>query len=64
MSKTDDEKLPLRPSITQSAKYLNVSDKTIRRYIAAGSVKAYRVGKCTIRVDRESLMALAKPMFV
>lgn len=63
MSKTETETIPARPSIAQSAKRLNCSDKTIRRMIATGELKAYRVGKRSIRVDRDSLLALEKPMF-
>lgn len=62
---TDNNDLPRRPSISQSAKYANLSEKTIRRMIADGRLKAYRIGgKATIRVDRDSLLALEKPMFV
>ena len=62
---TDNNDLPRRPSISQSAKYAKLSEKTIRRMIADGRLKAYRIGgKATIRVDRDSLLALEKPMFV
>jgi excisionase family DNA binding protein len=52
----------MRPSIQQAAEYLGVDPKTIRRYIAQGRIKAARVGPRLIRVDRESLLALAKPI--
>lgn len=55
--------LPLRPTIGQVKDYLNVSDKTVRRMIADGRLKAYRVGSRTIRVDRDSVLALEVPMF-
>lgn len=57
-------KSPLPPllSIQQAAAHLGVSEKTIRRYIAQGRIKANRVGPRLIRVDRESLMALANPI--
>jgi excisionase family DNA binding protein len=61
---TNSVALPMRLSIKQSAEHLGLSDKTIRRKIAAGELKAYRVGKRAIRVDRDSLLALEKPMFV
>jgi excisionase family DNA binding protein len=54
--------LPARPSIQRAADFLGVTDRTIRRRIADGTLKAYRVGPRLIRVDRESLLALAKPM--
>ncbi|WP_418005951.1 helix-turn-helix domain-containing protein [Mycobacterium sp. PDNC021] len=57
--------LPARPSIKQSAIYLNMCEKTVRRMIADGRLKAYRIGgKNTIRVDRDSLLALMRPMSV
>lgn len=59
----DGNSLPLRPKIPQAAKRLNCSEKTIRRMIADGRLKAYRVGGSAIRVDRDSLLALEKPMF-
>jgi excisionase family DNA binding protein len=60
---SESRELPKFPTINQSAQYLNLCDRTIRRMIADGRLKAYRIGgKSTIRVDRESLMALAAPM--
>jgi excisionase family DNA binding protein len=57
-----EHQLPVRPTIRQAADYLTVDTKTIRRYIAAGRLRAYRVGPRLIRVDRESLMTLAQPV--
>ncbi|PJE23678.1 MAG: helix-turn-helix domain-containing protein [Mycobacterium sp.] len=57
-----EEPLPPKVPIKRTAGYLNVSEKSVRRYIAEGKLKAYRVGPRLIRVDRESLLALAKPM--
>lgn len=55
--------VPLRPTIGQAAERLNCSEKTVRRMIADGRLKAYRIGgRATIRVDRESLLALEVPM--
>lgn len=63
MSEKDDV-LPLRPTIPQAAERLNCSEKTIRRMIADGRLKAYRIGgRATIRIDRDSLLSLEKPMF-
>ena len=56
------EELPKKPTIKQSAQYLNVSEKTIRRRISEGALLAYRVGPQAIRVDRESLLNLARPV--
>lgn len=54
--------LPPRLSIKQGAEWLGVSDKTIRRYISQGRLKAVRVGPRLIRIDRDSLVALATPV--
>ena len=55
--------LPKRLSIKQAAGYQGVCDRTIRRAIADGRLKAFRVGKRTIRIDRDSFLALEKPLF-
>lgn len=55
--------LPKRLSIKQAAEYQGVCGRTIRRAIADGRLQAYRVGKRTIRVDRDSLLALETPLF-
>lgn len=62
MSEYQTEQLPPRPSIQQAAAWLGVDPKTVRRYIAQGRLKALRVGPKLIRVERESLLALAKPI--
>lgn len=54
--------LPPNPTITQTAEFFGVDDKTIRRWIAQGRLKAYRVGPRLIRIDRESITALCKPI--
>ncbi|MGV0875435.1 helix-turn-helix domain-containing protein [Mycolicibacterium sp. XJ879] len=54
--------LPPSPSIRQAANWLGVDQKTIRRYIASGLLKASRVGPRLIRIDRESLLKLGKPI--
>lgn len=54
--------LPPRLSMRQAAEYLNVSEKTVRRYIAQGRIKAKRVGPRLIRIERDSLVALATPV--
>lgn len=56
------DSLPARPSIQQAADWLGVDPKTIRRYIAQGRLSAVRVGPRLIRIERESLQALAKPI--
>jgi excisionase family DNA binding protein len=56
------EVLPARPTIKQAAEYANVNEKTVRRWISSGRLKAYRYGSRLIRIDRESLLKLARPI--
>lgn len=55
--------LPKRLSIKQAAEYHGVCERTIRRAIADGRLRAYRVGRRTIRIDRDSFLEFEKPMF-
>lgn len=66
LSFTDVHSLPSRLPIKRAAAHLGVCEKTIRRKIAQGQLKAYRIGgglRAPIRVDRDSLLALEVPMF-
>ncbi|BBY41800.1 helix-turn-helix domain-containing protein [Mycolicibacterium celeriflavum] len=54
--------LPALLSIQQSADVFGLSAKTIRRWLAEGRIKGCRLGKRTIRIDRDSLLAVARPM--
>lgn len=59
--------LPSHLTIVQASDVLQVSRDTIRRLIASGDLKAYRIGPSTnrrrpIRVDRDSLLALREPV--
>jgi excisionase family DNA binding protein len=54
--------LPPRVSLPQGANYLGCSEKTVRRYIASGKLRAWRIGPRMIRIDRESLLELARPI--
>jgi excisionase family DNA binding protein len=58
---TRDTLLPLA-SIKQAAECLGVNQKTVRRYIADGRIKAKRIGPRLIRIERESLLALGSPV--
>jgi len=49
-------------SIAQTADYLGLSDKTIRNWIAAGTIRAYRAGSKVIRIDLDELDAMLKPV--
>ncbi|WP_127475055.1 helix-turn-helix domain-containing protein [Microbacterium sulfonylureivorans] len=49
-------------TIQQAADTAQVSDKTIRRWVAAGLIEAQRFGPRLIRVDMTSLEALGRPL--
>lgn len=53
---------PQRVSIADAANELGVSTRTIRNYIAEGRLKADRLGPRLIRVRRESIEALLRPI--
>ncbi|MCY7400785.1 MAG: helix-turn-helix domain-containing protein [Nocardioides sp.] len=48
---------PVYLSLEEAAQAMSVSVKTIRRWIAAGTLPAYRCGKRAIRVKLEDLEA-------
>ncbi len=48
--------------LTLAAKYIGVSEKTIRRMIAEGQITGYRMGKRLIRVDLDELDELMRPI--
>lgn len=54
--------LPARVPLQMAAEYLSVSVKTVRRYIADGRLKAVRMGPRLIRVDRDSIEKLMRPI--
>lgn len=49
---------PRALTIKQAAAALQVSEASVRRYIAAGLLKARRVGPRLIRIDKNSLEKL------
>jgi excisionase family DNA binding protein len=49
-------------SIQETADYLGTSTKTVRRYIAAGRLKAYRLGDRAVRVDLDELDQALRPI--
>lgn len=53
--------LPARPTIKQAAEHLNCSTTHVRRLIAGGKLKASRIGKRAIRLERDSVLALGQP---
>lgn len=56
------DELPRRVPLQMTAEYLSVSVKTVRRYIADGRLKAVRMGPRLIRVDRDSIEKLMRPI--
>lgn len=49
-------------SLTEAARYANLSVGTLRRYIADGRLPGYRVGPKLMKVDLADLDALTSPM--
>jgi excisionase family DNA binding protein len=49
------------PIKTTSEQY-DVSEKTLRRYIAEGKITGYRLGPRLIRVDLDEIEQLLKPI--
>lgn len=56
---------PSRRWLTQSesAEYIDTTDRTIRNLISRGELPAYRIGRSRmIRIDRHDLDALLRPI--
>jgi excisionase family DNA binding protein len=51
-----------RLSVAEAADYHGCSQKTIRRAIADGRLRAYRVGPRMIRIDPRDLDRFARPI--
>lgn len=51
--------LPPWLSMGEVAAYFGVSERSVRRMIAAGELDAKRIGKRLLRVPRASVLALA-----
>ena len=49
--------IPVYLSLEEAAEAMSVSVKTIRRWIAAGTLPAYRCGRRAIRIKLEDLEA-------
>jgi excisionase family DNA binding protein len=49
-------------SLVEAAAFANVHTRTIRRYVAAGRLAAYRCGPRLIRVDVPELEGLLRPI--
>jgi excisionase family DNA binding protein len=58
MTKTANPRGRHRPqliSVTEAAARLDISTRTLRRYIAAGRLTAYRIGPRLIKIDAAEL---------
>ena len=51
-------------SLKTAAALVDVDPKTIRNWIAAGQLRGYRINARMLRVDRNELMGLIKPLAV
>ncbi|MFC7362981.1 helix-turn-helix domain-containing protein [Nocardioides astragali] len=56
-ARTERRAIPVYLSLDEAAEAMSVSVKTIRRWIAAGTLPAYRCGKRAIRIKLEDLEA-------
>ena len=54
---TERRAIPVYLSLEEAAEAMSVSVKTIRRWISAGTLPAYRCGKRAIRIKLEDLEA-------
>lgn len=62
MPRSEPTTTPRMLEMRAVAEQLNVSEKSVRRWIASGRLKSYRVGPRLIRVDAASVEALMKPL--
>ncbi|WP_168627354.1 helix-turn-helix domain-containing protein [Cryobacterium sp. BB307] len=51
-------------TLRDTAERLSISEKSVRRWIADGRLKAVRIGPRMIRVDAASIAALGQPLTV
>lgn len=49
-------------TVEAAAEYLGVAPRTIRRWIAAGTLTGYRAGPRLVRVDLAELDAMLRPI--
>ncbi|WP_082683836.1 MULTISPECIES: helix-turn-helix domain-containing protein [unclassified Mycobacterium] len=52
----------MRLTLHQAAERVGLSEKTLRRYVSDGRLRAYRVGARAIRIDTADLDALSRPI--
>ncbi|MCT9000795.1 helix-turn-helix transcriptional regulator [Microbacterium memoriense] len=51
-------------TLRDTAERLSISEKSVRRWIADGRLKAVRIGPRLLRVDADSILAVAEPLTV
>lgn len=49
-------------TLSEGGQRLELSEKTLRRYVAAGLLTGYRVGPRDLRLDAAEVAALARPI--
>lgn len=49
-------------SLAEAGRLLNCSPRTVRRRVAEGTLKAYRVGPRLIKIDAADVDALLRPI--
>jgi excisionase family DNA binding protein len=54
--------LPPQPSVKEVAVWYGVDIKTVRRWIAAGRLTAQRVDPRLLRLDRDEVLKLGRPV--
>jgi excisionase family DNA binding protein len=62
MANTNKAPLPLLPSVKQAANYVGVDPKAVRRWISQGRLSAKRIGPRLIRLDRDEVLQLGRPV--
>jgi excisionase family DNA binding protein len=62
MANTNKAPLPLLPRAKQAANYVGVDPKTVRRWISQGRLSAKRIGPRLIRLDRDEVLQLGRPV--
>jgi excisionase family DNA binding protein len=62
MTESIGTRLPKWAPVQQTATYLGVDERTVRRYIASGRLDARRIGPRLIRVDRDSVEKMMRPV--
>jgi excisionase family DNA binding protein len=62
MANTNKAPLPPLPSVKQAANYVGVDPKTVQRWISQGRLSAKRIGPRLIRLDRDEVLQLGRPV--